>query len=167
MLFRVIAIILFLGSCTSVAPQAQRSLPTSWAGLAVSLDDADYLANESLRLVIQRQCKLGDLQFHRNPRRIAIFIEDVAGLIIHPIADIGFEPLTERALQMRAEEDGSYVYYFRLMPKREGDSIVIELLNVPIYTPNPRRRAFGAGVKIRFTKSDGKWTHTCTEGWIA
>jgi hypothetical protein len=39
-----------------------------WEGVGLSREEAEYLVNESLRLIVERQCPLGDLTLLAVPR---------------------------------------------------------------------------------------------------
>lgn len=144
------------------------SAPLVWANAGLNKEEAQFVVNESLRLVIEGTCPLGDLNFLVDPKRIPVLATEVQSLELEPVGDVVFEPVSATTLAQRAEANGSYVYYFRFYKvARTGSAVVVELINIPQYAANPRTRAFGSGVTIEFSRPNGTWVHTCGQGWIA
>ena len=125
------------------------SLPDAWRNAGLSREDAESLVNESLRLVVERKCLVENTFTDVTP----VLETNIAGLQLRPVGSVSFESISENTLAERA------VPHLRFRKvARQGSNIVVELDNV--------KPGFGSGTVIEFARRDGKWTHSCTRGWI-
>ncbi len=138
-------------------------LPEAWALAGVSAEDAEFLINETLRLVVERGCHLDDLHFLADPKRIPVLATDAGSFVLKPIGDVSFEPVSESTLKERAEAHGSYVFYFRFWKiAREGSAIVVGIANVAQQAANLRPPLLaGSSLTIEFSRQNGQWVHIC------
>jgi hypothetical protein len=147
-------------------PAVAQIAPDPWYAARLSFDEASEMLCQTLALAIQRN-GVGDRNFLEDQHNIPLLDEGVGYLPVPAFGDTRFVLTDRDQLQAAAEANGSYLYHFRIgRVLREGDSVLVELDNIPQYARDPARRAFGAGIRVRFTKIGEQWHGALIGMWI-
>lgn len=140
--------------------------PDPWYTARLSYDEASEMLCQTLALAIQKY-GVGDRHFLEEEHNIPLLEEGVEYLPVPAFGDTRFVLTDRNQLQAAAEANGSYLYHFRIgRVLREDGAVLVELDNVPQYARDPVRRAFGAGIRVRFTKIGEQWHGLHVGGWI-
>ncbi|HYC59425.1 MAG TPA: hypothetical protein VEK79_07655 [Thermoanaerobaculia bacterium] len=158
--------VLAIFGCATTADD--EPLPQVWREAGLSREDAEYLLNEALRLVVERKCVAGHPTSVGEPARVLVLDTAIGNLRLRPVGDVSFEPVSESTLDQRAQAMGRDINYYRFDKiKREGETVVLQLNTVPRYAAEAKTLPDAGGTTIEFTREQGSWKHSCGVGWVS